>query len=55
MKAFNEGPQLNFLTKDLVLRLNVERERSSIFSFMRDLSYIASLLFTNVNFTLVRT
>ena len=37
------------------IALKRQQKRSSIFSFTRDLSYIASLLFTNVNFTHVRT
>ena len=37
-----------------VLRVNVEVERGSTFTFTRDLSCIASIIFTHVNFTRVR-
>ena len=64
MKAFNEGPQLNFLTKDLDfldfftkdsgLPLNVNKKEVQFF-LLRAISHTLPLLFTNVNFTHVRT
>ena len=36
-------------------RVNVKVEPRSTFTFTRDLSYIASISFTRVNFTCVRT
>ena len=36
-------------------RVNLKDERGSVFMFTRGLSYIASILFTHVNFTRERT
>ena len=38
-----------------VWRVNIKVERGAVFTFTRDLSYIASILFTHVNFTRERT
>ena len=40
---------------DTLIKNKREVERRSIFYFTRDLSYIASLLFANVNYAHVRT
>ena len=34
-----------------VSRVDIKVERGAVFTFTRDLSYIASILFTHVNFT----
>ena len=39
----------------LIVQIKREVEWGSTFTFTRDLSYIASILFANVNFTYVRT